>query len=115
MFRRKLKKFLHTSNIEYTRDWRIPGTVFIVDYYLPEYNLAIDYLGMLHPSEEYLRIILYMRRQFIKVRLCKEKRISLIETCQAENDYFCTKLVETLHLIKALGYIQEIINPFQGV
>ncbi|MCI7633893.1 MAG: hypothetical protein MSS80_07700 [Mollicutes bacterium] len=84
----RIEKFLIVKNIEYQREYIFKDCknkeALRFDFYLPEYNLAIEYQGIQHyKSIEYMggktRYDRQLKNDNIKRKYCKEKGIKLFE------------------------------------
>lgn len=89
----EIMSFLDSKNIKYIREHKIDGMKYKqplrLDFYLPDYNIAIEYDGILHTkSTNYFggdnHLLLTQQRDKIKNDFCKKHKISLIRISYKE-------------------------------
>lgn len=88
-----IKKFLIKNNIEFIPEYKFSDCINIrslpFDFYLPKYNIAIEYDGEFHydlplsfrfkdKEKRRLEVIEIQKRDEIKTKYCKNKNISLL-------------------------------------
>lgn len=93
---RKIRSVLKDFNIKFQEQKTFDGCVFKkklrFDFYLPDYNLCIEYQGAQHyqppiqwgdkklsPEEQQDEFSLIQKRDYIKKKYCKENNITLLE------------------------------------
>lgn len=101
----KIREFLEINNIEYTREYKFDNCKSIYklpfDFYLPKYNLCIEYDGQHHYySIEYYggeeRFIKCKERDAIKTLFCKDNNINLLRI--AYYDFYKIEEVISNHI-----------------
>jgi len=85
---RRIRLFLEKNNIEFIQEYKVPDSNLRFDFYLPEYNLAIEYDGIQHFKSKYEftedSFKETKRRDFLKNRLCFINKINLIRISYLE-------------------------------
>ena len=106
-----ITKILKKRNIKYIREYKIPGTNyrFKYDFYLPSYNLLIEYHGIQHyepvdifGGEEGLKIT--SKRDIFKKELAKMANIPLIEFSYNQRKKLSKKEFEKL-VISTINHV----------
>jgi len=94
---RIIEKVLKKNNINFIQEHKVPDSNLRFDFYLPDYNLAIEYDGELHfKNIEFSKLKETKKRDFLKNKLCYIYKINLIRIPY----HFKDSLEE--HLIKIL-------------
>ncbi len=76
---RKIEELLKNHNIKYIKEYKVPDSNLRFDFYLPEYNIAIEYDGELHfKNIKYSKLNEIKQRDFLKNKLCHIYKINLI-------------------------------------
>ena len=86
---RRIKDFLKSLNIEFVQEKSFDGCVYkkklLFDFYLPKYNLCIEYDGMQHFDDHFFKTIANSSsleetqiRDKIKTDYCKNNNINLL-------------------------------------
>lgn len=77
---REIGLFLKELEIDYVENYKIPESLFEIDFYIPELNIGIEYNGSYWHSE------LYRSKNYHldKYNLCKNKNIQLIQLFDTE-------------------------------
>jgi len=102
---KSLRQFLEKNKIKYITEYQVPDSKLRFDFYLPDYNLAIEYDGELHYKNTNLSSLKKTKqRDFLKNRLCFVYRINLIRI-----PYHFKK-----NLDNYLNYIFKRENIFKG-
>ena len=83
-----IQNFLEKNKIDYIREWKLPETQTRLDFYLPKYNIAIEYDGIQHfkpidfagKGQKWARERFRedKQRDFLKNKLCHIYKINLI-------------------------------------
>ena len=102
----KIEKWLKSNKIKYETQKRFKNCNYIqqlrFDFYLPDYNLCIEYQGRQHYEEVEIfdngeSVELRQKRDEIKKQFCKNNNIKLLEIKYTEN--IINKLEETISKI----------------
>jgi len=85
---RKIRQYLEENNIEYFIEYQVPESKLRFDFYLPKYNIAIEYDGEQHFTNKITRYNLkkIKQRDFLKNKLCFIYKINLIRIPYWEYD-----------------------------
>jgi hypothetical protein len=77
----KLALFLISKNIHFLYEKNYPNSNFLYDFYLPKYNIFIEYFGLIKNKNEknFNKIQLnYVDKMNKKIKFCKENNLELI-------------------------------------
>ena len=101
----KIENTLKKYNLDFIKEFRVPKSNLRFDFYLPKYNLAIEYDGELHfKNIKFSKLKETKQRDFLKNKLCHIYKINLIRI-----PYFFKNYIEK-HLIKILKKEKIIID-----
>ena len=112
----EINEFLSSKQIVFdfqkTFDWLINKGHLYLDFYLPDYNIAIECHGVQHfkPIEQFGGLIGFTIRQeldFLKYRLCEENGIKILYYSKQDYTYFQKIYTDKLQL---LNFIYESRN-----
>lgn len=110
-----IRKFLIANNIEYDQEKIIPGTKLRMDFYLPIYNICIEYDGIQHfkyrdkfGGEDAYKLT--MERDIRKNKYCKENNIKMFRIPYTNYNKLNIILLDILN-IKELKYLENF-NSF---
>jgi hypothetical protein len=106
-FRRKVCHWLDEYNIEFIPSYNFQspsGDNIFVDFYLPEYNLILDYVGYSFSGNA------YMKNRVQRIHMaCEGTCLSYLMTI-APDPHIEIYLLECLHLIKTVGRVKMILK-----
>lgn len=100
---KKIKKFLEEKNIYFIQEYQLPNSRQRLDFFLPNYNLGIEYNGKQH--YEYIEFFhkniegfeKYKERDIKKQKICKENNIEILDISYKEDNNINQILQEKLN------------------
>lgn len=87
-------QLLAGNNVEFIREFRIPGTNYRLDFYLPQHNLIIEYDGAQHYRD--VAYFNYHNTDEIKSQWCKDNNLHVLRIPYSANTH-----------LKILRYLQS--------
>ena len=79
---REIRLWLEKNNIKFIQEYKVPDSNLRFDFYLPDYNLAIEYDGIQHFKSKYEFNLNQFKetkqRDFLKNKLCFIYKINLL-------------------------------------
>jgi very-short-patch-repair endonuclease len=104
---RKIYNNLEESNVEFIREWKLPKTQMRYDFYLPKYNLIIEYDGIYHFQPIHGEDTLKTRLEHdeYKDKYCEDNEISLFRISHFDTDYTIEEWVRiAINLVQEADY-----------
>ena len=107
----EINEFLLSKQIVFERqktfDWLVNKGHLYLDYFLPDYDIAIECQGEQHfkPIEQFGGLTGFTERQkldFLKYRLCEENGIKILYYGTKEYSYFQKIYTDKLQLLKLI-------------
>ena len=100
---RIIEYFLRKINLKYIKEFKVPESNLRFDFYLPNYNLAIEYDGELHfKNVKFSKLKETKQRDFLKNKLCHIHKINLIRIPYYFKDNLKNYLIKILKREKIL-------------
>lgn len=105
----RIAKFLEDNNIEYVEQYRVKNEsllcinkYMLIDFFLPKYNLAIEYNGIQHYKESPIfdtrNLLQQQERDFSVIQYCQNHAIDFLEISYKDFDSIECILKEKLNL-----------------